>query len=134
MEYRMGINESGYGLTRQETQGEGSSHAATVGADRVAEGRERILAELRKVIVGQDDVVEQVLIALFTGGHCLLTGAARLGKALLIKTVRDILGPDFKRVQFTPDLVPSGHTCTRILHQAEASRPPRFVRGPIFAP
>ena len=64
---------------------------ATIGADRVSEGRERIFTELRKVIVGQDDVVEQVLIALFTGGHCLITGVPGLAKTLLIKTLADIL-------------------------------------------
>ena len=64
-----------------------SSDLATVGAERVAEGRARILSELGKVIVGQDEVVEQVLIALFTGGHCLITGVPGLAKTLLIKTL-----------------------------------------------
>jgi MoxR-like ATPase len=112
---------------------EGSSHAATVGADRVAEGRERILAELRKVIVGQDDVIEQVLIALFTGGHCLITGVPGLAKTLLIKTIADILDLDFKRIQFTPDLMPSDITGTEILDEEQGTRRLRFVKGPIFA-
>jgi len=102
-------------------------------AERVAEGRDRILSELRKVIVGQDDVVEQVLIALFTGGHCLLTGVPGLAKTLLIKTLADILDLDFKRIQFTPDLMPSDITGTEILDEEQGSRRLRFVKGPIFA-
>ena len=109
------------------------SPVATVSAERVAEGRERILAELRKVIVGQDEVVEQVLIALFTGGHCLITGVPGLAKTLLIKTVADILDLDFKRIQFTPDLMPSDITGTEILDEEEGTRRLRFVKGPVFA-
>src|ERR671912_179507 len=105
----------------------------SAGAERVAEGRERILGELRKVIVGQDEVVEQVLIALFTGGHCLITGVPGLAKTLLIKTVADILHLDFKRIQFTPDLMPSDITGTEILDEEQGSRRLRFVKGPIFA-
>jgi len=109
------------------------SNTATIGAERVAEGRERILAELRKVIVGQDDVVEQVLIALFTGGHCLITGVPGLAKTLLIKTLAEILHLDFKRIQFTPDLMPSDITGTEILDEDGGHRHLRFVKGPIFA-
>lgn len=106
---------------------------AEVSAARVAEGRERILSELRKVIVGQDDVVDQVLIALFTGGHCLITGVPGLAKTLLIKTLAEILDLDFKRIQFTPDLMPSDITGTEILDEQQGSRALRFVKGPIFA-
>jgi MoxR-like ATPase len=106
---------------------------ATVGAERVAEGRARILTELRRVIVGQDDVVDLVLIALFTGGHCLITGVPGLAKTLLIKTLADILDLDFKRIQFTPDLMPSDITGTEILDEEQGSRHLRFVKGPIFA-
>src|SRR6266852_4389416 len=102
-------------------------------AERVAEGREQILAELRKVIVGQDEVVEEVLIALFTGGHCLITGVPGLAKTLLIKTLADILDLDFKRIQFTPDLMPSDITGTEILDEDQGTRRLRFVKGPIFA-
>ncbi|MFI5178177.1 MAG: AAA family ATPase [Vicinamibacterales bacterium] len=105
----------------------------TVSAEQVAEGRERILGELRKVIVGQDEVVEQVLIALFTGGHCLITGVPGLAKTLLIKTLADILDLDFKRIQFTPDLMPSDITGTEILDEEQGTRRLRFVKGPIFA-
>ncbi|MGH9203108.1 MAG: AAA family ATPase, partial [Vicinamibacterales bacterium] len=81
-------------------------------AAEVREGRDRILHELRKVIVGQDEVVDEVLIALFTGGHCLLTGVPGLAKTLLIKTVAEILDLSFKRIQFTPDLMPADITGT----------------------
>jgi MoxR-like ATPase len=106
---------------------------ATLGAEKVAEGRARILAELRKVIVGQDDVIEQVLIALFTGGHCLITGVPGLAKTLLIKTLADVLDLDFKRIQFTPDLMPSDITGTEILDEEQGHRLLHFVKGPIFA-
>ena len=109
------------------------SSVAIASAEKVAEGRERILAELRKVIVGQDDVVEQVLIALFTGGHCLITGVPGLAKTLLIKTLAEILDLDFKRIQFTPDLMPSDITGTEILDEEQGTRRLRFVKGPIFA-
>ena len=102
-------------------------------AERVQQGRERILAELRKVIVGQDDVVDQVLIALFTGGHCLITGVPGLAKTLLIKTLAEILDLRFKRIQFTPDLMPSDITGTEILDDEHGTRSLRFVQGPIFA-
>jgi MoxR-like ATPase len=109
------------------------SPVATVTPERVAEGRDRILTELRKVIVGQDEVVDQVLIALFTGGHCLITGVPGLAKTLLIKTLAEILDLDFKRIQFTPDLMPSDITGTEILDEEQGSRRLRFVKGPIFA-
>ena len=108
------------------------SSVAAISADKVAEARERVLAELRKVIVGQDEVVEQVLIALFTGGHVLITGVPGLAKTLLIKTLSDILDLDFKRIQFTPDLMPSDITGTEILDEEQGTRRLRFVKGPIF--
>src|SRR6476620_8078787 len=109
------------------------SSVAMASAEKVAEGRERILTELRKVIVGQDEIVEQVLIALFTGGHCLITGVPGLAKTLLIKTMAEVLDLDFKRIQFTPDLMPSDITGTEILDEEQGSRRLRFVKGPIFA-
>src|SRR6186997_888118 len=105
----------------------------TLNAEHVAAGRERILNELRKIIVGQDEVVEQVLTALFTGGHCLITGVPGLAKTLLIKTIAEILDLEFKRIQFTPDLMPSDITGTEILDEEQGSRQLRFVKGPIFA-
>src|SRR6476661_2825059 len=102
-------------------------------SERVADARQRILAELRKVIVGQDEVVDQVLVALFTGGHCLITGVPGLAKTLLIKTLAEILDLSFKRIQFTPDLMPADITATEILDEAAGMRALRFVKGPIFA-
>src|SRR3989337_452676 len=106
---------------------------AASAAERVAEGRQRILSELRKVIVGQDQVVDEVLIALFTGGHCLITGVPGLAKTLLIKTLAAILDLRFKRIQFTPDLMPADITGTEILEEQHGTRALRFVQGPIFA-
>jgi len=103
-------------------------------AERVAAGRERILAEIRKAIVGQDEVIDEVLMALFTGGHCLITGVPGLAKTLLIKTLAQILDLSFKRIQFTPDLMPADITGTEVLEEAgDGSRGLRFVPGPIFA-
>jgi MoxR-like ATPase len=102
-------------------------------AAAVLEGREKILHELRKVIVGQDEVVDQVLIALFTGGHCLLTGVPGLAKTLLIKTLAEILHLSFKRIQFTPDLMPADITGTEVLDEEGGHRTLRFLKGPIFA-
>jgi MoxR-like ATPase len=111
----------------------GGESASRAMADRVAQGRERILAEIRKVIVGQDDVIDQVLLALFTGGHCLITGVPGLAKTLLIKTLAGILDLTFKRIQFTPDLMPADITGTEILDEEGGHRTLRFVKGPIFA-
>ncbi len=102
-------------------------------AERVQQGRERILEQLRRVIVGQDEVVDQVLVALFTGGHCLITGVPGLAKTLLIKTLAEILDLRFKRIQFTPDLMPADITGTEILEEQHGARSLRFVHGPIFA-
>ncbi len=107
--------------------------AAADVAERVADGRQRILSEIRKVIVGQDEVIEQVLIALFTGGHCLITGVPGLAKTLLIKTLAQVLHLSFKRIQFTPDLMPADITGTEILDEDQGVRSLRFVKGPVFA-
>ena len=102
-------------------------------AERVARGRERILVEIRKSIVGQDAVIDQALIALFTGGHCLITGVPGLAKTLLIKTIAHVLDLSFKRIQFTPDLMPADITGTEVLDEDRGHRSLRFVPGPIFA-
>jgi MoxR-like ATPase len=99
----------------------------------VAIGRERILTEIRKVIVGQDEVIDQVLMTLFTGGHCLITGVPGLAKTLLIKTLAQILDLSFKRIQFTPDLMPADITGIEVLDDQDGHRSMRFVKGPIFA-
>ena len=102
-------------------------------AERVAGSRQKILTELRKVIVGQDDVVDEVLMALFCGGHCLITGVPGLAKTLLVKTLAQILDLKFKRIQFTPDLMPADITGTEVLDEEGGHRSLRFVHGPIFA-
>ena len=85
------------------------------------------------MIVGQDAVIDQVLMALFTGGHCLITGVPGLAKTLLIKTLAEILDLSFKRIQFTPDLMPADITGTEVLDEDAGHRSLRFVKGPIFA-
>ncbi len=109
------------------------SPGTPVVADRVVQGRARILQELRKVIVGQDEVIDLVLTALFTGGHCLITGVPGLAKTLLIKTIAGILDLSFKRIQFTPDLMPADITGVEVLEETGGSRAMRFLHGPIFA-
>ena len=102
--------------------------------EMLAGARGRIFAEVGKVIVGQQDVVDQMLVALLAGGHCLITGAPGLAKTLLVKTVADVFDLSFHRVQFTPDLMPSDITGTEILEEASTgSRQLTFKRGPIFA-
>ncbi|MCH8820392.1 MAG: MoxR family ATPase [Acidobacteria bacterium] len=97
--------------------------------------QKRIVQELRKVIVGQDEVIEQVLISLYVGGHCLITGFPGLAKTLLVRSVSQTLGLTFKRIQFTPDLMPSDITGTEIIEEDPATgrRKLEFVKGPIFA-
>ncbi len=89
--------------------------------------------ELQKIIVGQHDVIEQLFAAIFTRGHCLLEGVPGLAKTLMVSTLARILDVGFKRVQFTPDLMPSDITGTNVLEEDEAGRRSfRFVEGPIF--
>src|SRR3954463_8141912 len=104
-------------------------------ADRLREGAQRILAECSKVIVGQKDVLEQLLIALFAQGHCLLVGVPGLAKTLMIRTLADAMDLSFSRVQFTPDLMPSDITGTDILQDDPVTghREFKFLRGPLFA-
>jgi MoxR-like ATPase len=100
---------------------------------RIVDGRTRIREELQKIIVGQHEAVDLVLTALFTGGHCLITGVPGLAKTLLIKSLAEILDLSFKRIQFTPDLMPADITGTEILDESSGTRVLRFVQGPIFA-
>ncbi len=101
--------------------------------ERLTSGRARIETELEKVIVGQKDVIEQLLIALFAGGHCLITGAPGLAKTLLVKSIARIFHLNFQRIQFTPDLMPADITGTEILQETGEGRKMTFVRGPVFA-
>jgi len=89
--------------------------------------------ELQKVIVGQDEVIEQLFAAIFTRGHCLLEGVPGLAKTLMVSTLAKILDVEFRRIQFTPDLMPSDITGTNVLEESEGGRREfRFVEGPIF--
>src|SRR5437867_4336118 len=102
--------------------------------ERLAAGRTQIQTELGKVIVGQHEVIEQILIALLAGGHCLITGAPGLAKTLLVKSIAQIFQLKFQRIQFTPDLMPADIIGTEILQQAESgARAMQFSKGPIFA-
>ncbi|HPU57824.1 MAG TPA: AAA family ATPase, partial [Verrucomicrobiota bacterium] len=101
--------------------------------EKLIAGRAHIESELSKVIVGQKDVVEQILLALFAGGHCLITGAPGLAKTLLVKSIARIFHLKFQRIQFTPDLMPADITGTEILTETEEGRRLKFVEGPIFA-
>jgi len=110
-------------------------------ADRIAEylaqfaqTRSQMLDQLRRVVVGQSEVIEQILAAIFTRGHCLLIGVPGLAKTLMVRAISQILDVSFKRIQFTPDLMPSDITGTMVLDENEQGRREfRFVKGPIFA-
>ncbi len=99
---------------------------------RMQEGRDQIVAEIQKVIVGQESIIDELLIALFGGGHVLVTGVPGLAKTLLIKTVADILQVDFSRIQFTPDLMPADVVGSEVVEESDGGRKLTFVKGPIF--
>ena len=103
--------------------------------DKLGYARESLLREIRKAIIGQDDVVEQVLLSLFVGGHSIITGVPGLAKTLLVRTVASVLDLSFKRIQFTPDLMPADITGTEIIEEDRATghRAMQFIRGPLFA-
>ena len=102
---------------------------------RIGQAREILTSEVHKVIIGQDDMLEQMLICMFARGHCLTIGVPGLAKTLTISTLSKALAMNFMRIQFTPDLMPSDITGTEIIDQDQATgkRTFRFVRGPIFA-
>jgi MoxR-like ATPase len=102
--------------------------------ERFQSVRDSILAQVHAVIVGQDEVLEQILIALFVGGHCLITGMPGTAKTLMVRTIAETLGLTFKRIQFTPDLMPSDITGTDIIEEDQTTGGRRwtFVPGPIF--
>src|SRR3954470_172779 len=118
-----------------------AARTLAVTTDRISEylhqfsqTRSQMLDQLRRIIVGQAEVIEQILAAIFTRGHCLLVGVPGLAKTLMVSSIAQILDVAFKRIQFTPDLMPSDITGTTVLEEGEAGRRSfRFVPGPIFA-
>src|SRR5215204_616530 len=104
-------------------------------ADRLARGRDAIIAELRKLIVGQDEAIELALLSLFTGGNSLIVGVPGLAKTLLVHSLAQVLDLRFARIQFTPDLMPSDITGTEIIQEDPDTgrRRMAFVSGPVFA-
>jgi MoxR-like ATPase len=118
-------------ITQRIASPEGDLHAV----QELHDARRVLLAEIEKRIVGQKNVVESLLIALFARGHCLFVGVPGLAKTLLISTVAEVLDLSFNRIQFTPDLMPSDITGTDVLEEDHTTgrRAFRFVRGPIFA-
>jgi MoxR-like ATPase len=101
---------------------------------RIAQGKQKILREIRKIIIGQDHVVDDVITAFFAGGHCLITGVPGLAKTLLISSLGRAMDLKFRRIQFTPDLMPADITGTEVLEEDRASgkRELKFRPGPIF--
>src|SRR5215471_15850499 len=102
--------------------------------ERLQRVREEILRQVREVIVGQQEVLDEILIAIFVGGHCLLTGLPGTAKTLMVRTIAEALGLKFRRIQFTPDLMPSDITGTDIIEEdlTTGHRKWTFVEGPIF--
>ena len=100
--------------------------------EQISAGREKIEQELGRVIIGQKDAVEEILITLFAGGNCLITGVPGLAKTLMVRAIAGIFDLDFHRIQFTPDLMPADITGTEILIDGENGRELQFVKGPVF--
>ncbi|HOJ39295.1 MAG TPA: MoxR family ATPase [bacterium] len=103
--------------------------------EELQEARQKILQEVHRVVVGQEEIIEGLLVGLFSGGHCLLIGVPGLAKTLMVRTLARALDLTFKRIQFTPDLMPSDITGTEVIQQDASSfeRSFKFVPGPIFA-
>ncbi len=121
------------GITAGNTSAPGKARNLGDFLREFADHQQTMRAELGKVIVGQNDTIEQLLAAIFTRGHCLLEGVPGLAKTLMVSTLANILDVSFKRIQFTPDLMPSDITGTQVLEEDEAGRRNfRFVEGPIF--
>ena len=102
--------------------------------NKLSHARARIMNEVRKAIIGQDEVIEQVLMSLFVGGHTIITGVPGLAKTLLIRTLANVLDLSFKRIQFTPDLMPADITGTEVIQEDKSSgtREFKFLPGPVF--
>ncbi|ADV61007.1 ATPase associated with various cellular activities AAA_3 [Isosphaera pallida ATCC 43644] len=133
-----GVRATGVPLGIQVGKGGGMASAS---ADRISQlleefhtTRDQMLVELSKVVVGQREVIELILAAIFTRGHCLLVGVPGLAKTLMVSSIARILDVGFKRIQFTPDLMPSDITGTNVLEEPETGRRTfRFIHGPIFS-
>ena len=100
--------------------------------EQIAAGREQIEQELNRVIIGQKEAIEEILVTLFAGGNCLITGVPGLAKTLMVRAIAGIFDLGFHRIQFTPDLMPADITGTEILTDGEHGRELRFVPGPVF--
>src|SRR5512136_2381473 len=114
---------------------EKSSKEDLLAVEKLREARDRIKKEIRKVIIGQDQVIDELMIALLSNGHCLLVGVPGLAKTLLISTLAKVLDLKFSRIQFTPDLMPSDITGTEIAEEDRTTsrRTFKFIKGPVFA-
>ena len=120
--------------TPSQQSGQMTEHEVAA-VEQLKEARAKVLAELSKVIIGQNDVVDQTLISIFTKSHSLLIGVPGLAKTLLVSSLAETLKLDFKRIQFTPDLMPSDITGTEVIYQDPATnqREFKFLKGPIFS-
>ena len=98
--------------------------------DKLVEKQKLLKSEIAKVIIGQEKVINEILLAVFSGGHALLVGVPGLAKTLMVNTIAQTLGLDFKRIQFTPDLMPSDILGSEILDE---SRKFKFIKGPVFS-
>jgi len=107
--------------------------AEQMAVEQIATARQMMAEQLGKVIVGQQEVIEQLFISILAGGHCLITGAPGLAKTLLVRSLAQLFSLKFQRIQFTPDLMPSDIIGTEILQQTDSHRQMIFVKGPIFA-
>jgi len=116
---------------KAKTRTKTSAEARTL--KQLVDGYSKIRAELGKSIIGQGEVIDQILVALFAGGHCLITGAPGLAKTLLVKSIAHIFKLDFSRIQFTPDLMPADITGTEVLSETARGRKLNFMPGPVFA-
>jgi len=120
--------------TSRPRMSEISDEEALAAVDRMARAKETILGEVGKIIIGQTDVLEQILAGFFAGGHCLLLGVPGLAKTLMVHSLAQTMHLEFKRIQFTPDLMPTDITGTNILEEDPDTHQRRFTfhKGPIF--
>jgi len=111
-----------------------ASEADLAVIEKIKDARKRIINEIHKIIIGQDEVIEQLVISLFARGHCMIEGVPGLAKTLMVSTLANVLDLDFKRIQFTPDLMPSDITGTDVLEEDPTTRERsfKFIKGPVF--